>query len=202
MQRWRPEPESNRRARICSPLRNHSAIGPRTRRAGRLAGLAARRNVVGCAFAFCRRLGLGSGLIDPEDEGCSEFDGGEEDVCAAVVACVDASPVFESSEHVLDAVPLSIEHGIVGQAGLAFCVRRDAGHDPALVEGFAEPVAVIGSIGEQDVSLGQQGFQCLGANMIVALAFGEMKPQGAAATIAHDMELGRQPASAAPDTSR
>ena len=29
IKRWRPEPESNRRARICSPLRNHSAIGPR-----------------------------------------------------------------------------------------------------------------------------------------------------------------------------
>lgn len=28
MRKWRPEPESNRRARICSPLRNHSAIGP------------------------------------------------------------------------------------------------------------------------------------------------------------------------------
>ncbi len=28
LQIWRPEPESNRRARICSPLRNHSAIGP------------------------------------------------------------------------------------------------------------------------------------------------------------------------------
>jgi hypothetical protein len=28
---WRPEPESNRRARICSPLRNHSAIGPEVR---------------------------------------------------------------------------------------------------------------------------------------------------------------------------
>jgi hypothetical protein len=26
--KWRPEPESNRRARICSPLRHHSAIGP------------------------------------------------------------------------------------------------------------------------------------------------------------------------------
>ncbi len=26
--RWRPEPESNRRARICNPLRHHSAIGP------------------------------------------------------------------------------------------------------------------------------------------------------------------------------
>ena len=29
--KWRPEPESNRRARICSPLRNHSAIGPEER---------------------------------------------------------------------------------------------------------------------------------------------------------------------------
>ena len=27
-QKWRPEPESNRRKRICSPVRNHSAIGP------------------------------------------------------------------------------------------------------------------------------------------------------------------------------
>src|SRR3546814_20376582 len=26
---WRPEPESKRRIRICSPLRHHSAIGPR-----------------------------------------------------------------------------------------------------------------------------------------------------------------------------
>ena len=30
--KWRPEPESNRRARICSPLRHHSAIGPRCTR--------------------------------------------------------------------------------------------------------------------------------------------------------------------------
>ena len=36
---WRPGPESNRRARICSPLRHHSATGPsgcrRVRRRGR-----------------------------------------------------------------------------------------------------------------------------------------------------------------------
>ena len=25
---WRPDPESNRGARICNPLRHHSAIGP------------------------------------------------------------------------------------------------------------------------------------------------------------------------------
>jgi hypothetical protein len=26
---WRPDPESNRGARICNPLRHHSAIGPK-----------------------------------------------------------------------------------------------------------------------------------------------------------------------------
>ncbi len=26
---WRPEPESNRRTRICNPLHHHSAIGPK-----------------------------------------------------------------------------------------------------------------------------------------------------------------------------
>src|SRR3546814_14531225 len=37
---WRPEPESNRRARICSPLRNHSAIGPQTQESVETAPLA------------------------------------------------------------------------------------------------------------------------------------------------------------------
>lgn len=37
---------------------------------------------------------LGSGLIDPEDENSCERDGGEEDVCTSVVACVDTSPVL------------------------------------------------------------------------------------------------------------
>lgn len=31
MGRWRPEPESNRRTRLCRPLRNHSAIRPNAR---------------------------------------------------------------------------------------------------------------------------------------------------------------------------
>jgi protein-L-isoaspartate(D-aspartate) O-methyltransferase len=43
--KWRPEPESNRRARICSPLRNHSAIGPRVDlESGALPQIDARRN--------------------------------------------------------------------------------------------------------------------------------------------------------------
>src|SRR3954454_4103458 len=44
---WRPEPESNRRARICSPLRNHSAIGPPRAKWAGLAWLS-----TGAALAF------------------------------------------------------------------------------------------------------------------------------------------------------
>ena len=39
---WRPEPESNRRIRICSPLRHHSAIGPPPAQMGGI-GLAVNR---------------------------------------------------------------------------------------------------------------------------------------------------------------
>src|SRR3546814_14180190 len=48
---WRPEPESNRRARICSPLRNHSAIGPQTQESVETAPLAEwlRRGQIGRA---------------------------------------------------------------------------------------------------------------------------------------------------------
>ena len=38
---------------------------------------------------------------------------------AAVVAGVDASPVFEPTEHVLDLVPLAVEKPVVGDWYLA-----------------------------------------------------------------------------------
>lgn len=57
---WRPEPESNRRARICSPLHNHSAIRPPDRQnlvrhAGR-EGATIRMRRCG-SRGFFRRLG-------------------------------------------------------------------------------------------------------------------------------------------------
>ncbi len=35
LKQWRPRPESNRGARICNPLRHHSATGPCQRDADR-----------------------------------------------------------------------------------------------------------------------------------------------------------------------
>jgi hypothetical protein len=52
-------------------------------------------------------------LIDPEDDCCGDGDSGHECVGAAVVSGVDASPVFEPSEHDLDFVALLIENGVV-----------------------------------------------------------------------------------------
>lgn len=52
-------------------------------------------------------------LIDPEYDCCSEADGGHEGMGATIVACVDAPPVLDPAEHVLDLVPLSIERRIV-----------------------------------------------------------------------------------------
>ena len=38
---------------------------------------------------------------------------------ASIVACMDAPPVFESSEHVLDLVALAIEHAVMFDLDLA-----------------------------------------------------------------------------------
>ena len=61
-------------------------------------------------------------MVDPEDDGCSDAYGGHERMCAAVVARVDASPVFEFSEHVFDLVPLAIECCVVRDRELTVCL--------------------------------------------------------------------------------
>ena len=62
---------------------------------------------------------LGSGLIDPEDDGSGERDGGHECVGATVVAGVDAAPVLKASEHVFDLVATTIEGRVVRDRHLA-----------------------------------------------------------------------------------
>tara|TARA_R100001224_G_scaffold51645_3_gene29995 strand:+ start:1090 stop:1275 length:186 start_codon:yes stop_codon:yes gene_type:complete len=52
-------------------------------------------------------------LIEPEDDGCGDADGGDEGVGGSVVSGVDAAPVLEFAEHVLDPVALAVEHRIV-----------------------------------------------------------------------------------------
>ena len=58
-------------------------------------------------------LYLGSGLIDPEDDDGGQGDGGHEGMGASVIAGVDAAPIFEAAEHVLDPVALPVECRVV-----------------------------------------------------------------------------------------
>lgn len=114
---------------------------------------------------------------------------------------MDAAPVLEASEEVFDPVSLSVEDGIVGKAPLVVAVRGNAGSDPAGTEGLSEPVAVIGPVGEQDGSVRQIRSQNPGADMIVALTFGEEQAQGSTPPIAQDVQLGRQPTPTASDSA-
>ena len=114
---------------------------------------------------------------------------------------MDASPVFEASEEIFDPVSLAIEDGVVGKTAFVVAVRGNAVGDAAGVEGLAEPVAVIGAIGEQDGGLGQVRGQGPGADVIVALSFGEEQAQGSSPAIAQDVQLAGQAASAPSDSA-
>jgi hypothetical protein len=48
-------------------------------------------------------------LWQPENDGCGDADGGHECVGASIATDVDAAPVLELSEHVLDLVALAVE---------------------------------------------------------------------------------------------
>ena len=58
-------------------------------------------------------------MIDPEDDGCGDADGGHEGVCTSVVTGVNASPVLQPSEHYLDFVALAIEHDVMRDVDFA-----------------------------------------------------------------------------------
>jgi hypothetical protein len=63
---------------------------------------------------------LGSELtFDPEDYGCCDADSGHKGVGTSDVAGVDASPVFQASEHDLDFLELALEHGVLRDMDIA-----------------------------------------------------------------------------------
>ena len=64
-------------------------------------------------------------------------------MCAAVIAGVDAPPVFDFGEQVFDEVALFVDRLVVVILDLAVGFRRDAGGDAARGQRGAEPVAVI-----------------------------------------------------------
>jgi hypothetical protein len=72
-----------------------------------------------------------------------------EGVGAAVVASVDAAPVLEPAEHVLDLVTSAVDDGVVPDGHLAVGLGRDTGGDIAIGQSITEPVGVVAFVTEQ-----------------------------------------------------
>src|SRR3546814_7421504 len=109
----------------------------------------------------------------------------------------DALPI--STEHDLDAIaaffaPLVVFYGLV-----PYFPARDAGRDPLFLQGVAEPVGIIASVGQHPLRLGQTVEQSGRASVIADLASGHEEADGTAIRIGHSMQLGVHAAFRTPD---
>ncbi len=91
----------------------------------------------------------------PEQDDCSQSAGGQEHLGTPVVSHRNPAPVLEAGEHVLDAVALAVEDGVMGDDLLAALAGRNAGFSATVGQSSAEPVSVITSVGDQHLGLGQ-----------------------------------------------
>jgi hypothetical protein len=78
-------------------------------------------------------------------------------VCASVIACCDAPPVFELGEHVLYFVALAIQGFVIVECLLAIFGWRDARYGALIGQSIAKPVAVVTAIAKQSGCLWQAG---------------------------------------------
>ena len=120
---------------------------------------------------------------------------------ASIISGVDASPVFETGEHVLDAMALTIECAIVRDRRLAVDFRRNARGDAACCERASEPIGIIASVSEHGFGRWQSVDEHGSALVVADLPFAQDQAERASAAVADGMELGRQAATAASDTS-
>lgn len=128
-------------------------------------------------------------LFQVEGYGSSDADRREEGVCASVVSGCGAAPVVRPGEHVLDPVPLPVEHLVIGDRQLSVLGRRNAGCRAALRECFAEPVAVVAAICNQARGLWQRAEHNPIAGVVTRLAFGEQQYQWSTFAIADRVQL-------------
>ncbi len=140
-------------------------------------------------------------MSDPEDDDSSDTDCREEGVRTSVIAGMDASPVLEFSEHVLDLVAAAVEFSVEGRRVLPVGFWRYAGGDTALDEGLAEPVRVIALVAQQRFALGKRVNHERGPLVVAHLSFAEQQDDRATLTVTDGMKLGVQASLGASDTA-
>lgn len=85
---------------------------------------------------------------------------------------MDAPPVFEAGEEVLDLVALSIEPGVVTMLDTVLGMGRDARRDAAFFQGVSERYGTVGAVSEQVPGGRHILSHAQGGWVIARLAFG------------------------------
>ena len=102
---------------------------------------------------------------------------------------MDAAPVLEACEQVLDPVALAIEDRIIAVPDPMLGMGWNAGGDAALDERLAEGGGTVGSVGQQGVG-GRQVFDHCGSGLvIIGLPLAQMQQQRASLAIADHLQL-------------
>lgn len=120
---------------------------------------------------------------------------------ASVVAGVDATPVLEPGEHVLDLVALSVEDWIIYVLCAVFGMRRNARRDASICQRLPEGSGTVGPVGEQEAGVRELLENCGSSLVIVGLSLAQMQQQRPSLAVANHLQFGSQPAPAASDTS-
>jgi len=120
---------------------------------------------------------------------------------AAIITGMNAAPILEPAEHVLDLVTLTIERSVVFDRDPTIGFRRDTGLDAARGKGLAKPIGIIALVAEEFLGVGQGGKHQGRALVVAHLAFAEEHDQRPPLTVAHRMQFRVQAALGAPDTT-
>ena len=136
--------------------------------------------------------------IEPDECG-SEVDAGQEASRGLVVAGCNGLELLELSKEVLDQMPGLVELLIKGAGCLPAFARWDDGRRASFSQRFDHPlVGIERLVGDErlGLKLGQQG---IGSGQIMLLTAGQMKADRIAQRVHQRVDLGREPALAAPD---
>src|SRR3954449_2724660 len=136
--------------------------------------------------------------IEPDESG-GEVNAGQETSCGLVVAGGDGPELLELGEEVLDQMPGLVKVWVKGARCRPGLPRWDHGCLAGLGQRFEHPlVGIEGFVGNERLGL-KLWQQRIGSSQIVLLTAGEMKADRIAERIHQRVDLGGQPALAAPN---
>jgi len=121
-------------------------------------------------------------------------------MCTAVIACCDTPPIFQSSKHIFDFMPLFIRGFGVSSRKVPALSRRYTGCYSFGFQSGAKFIAVIAFVAKQSrCTIRQCWIDQFCANMIAHLAFAQAHDDRATLTITNRMQFGVQATLCSPD---